>query len=98
MQQDICQKRREQVISQFAGITIDMNYLLCIPSVHATFEGEELTVDFCGNIRNQTDAFPQEKIEMVKRWVSLHKDEIQRNHLNIASESEPLIEIPPLEE
>lgn len=95
MQQDIRQEMREQVISKFAGITIDMNYLLCIPSVHATFEGKELVVDYCGSIRSSSDAFPKEKAELVKRWVSLHKDEIQRNHLIIESGIEPLIEIPP---
>lgn len=97
MQQDVRQKMREQIISQFAGITIDMNYMLCVPSVHATFENEELIIDFCGIIHNSTSAFPQEKVELVKRWVSLHKDEIQRNHLIIGSGIGPLIDIPPLE-
>lgn len=98
MQQDIRQEMRKQVISSFAGITIDMNYRLCVPSVHATFEGEELIVDYGGNIHNSTSAFPQDKAELVKRWVSLHKDEIQRNHHIIGSGVGPLIAIPPLED
>ena len=52
---------RRQIISQFAGLTIDMNYMLCIPSVHATYQTEEIVVDFSGGIREVTDNFPREK-------------------------------------
>ena len=89
---------RKQVISQFFEIAVDMNYMLCIPSVHATYQGEELIVDYCGEVRNITNGFPLEKAELVKKWVSLHENEIIENHSRIGQHTEPLIMIEPLED
>ena len=33
---------RKIVICDFAGIRLDMDYMLCIPSVHATYEQKEM--------------------------------------------------------
>ena len=41
---------RKQVISSFSGITIDMDYLLCIPSIHAIYDKEEIVIDYCNQI------------------------------------------------
>ena len=93
---DKAERMRKQIISQFAGIKIDMDYLLCIPSVHATYQGEEIIIDFGGGIRGITEAFPKDKAEMLIQWVSLHQDEIRDNHHRIGYGIEPLNMIDPL--
>ena len=35
---------RKQVISKFSGMTIDMDYMLCIPSIHAIYGEEEAVI------------------------------------------------------
>ena len=89
---------RKQAVSQFAGITIDMDYRLCIPSVHAVCQGEEAVIDFGGRIRSMTEAFPKEKAERVLRWVSMHEKEIQENHYRLGHGIEPLLMIDPLDD
>ena len=88
---------RKQVICNFAGIRLDMNYMLCIPSVHATYQQEEMIVDFTGGIRETSDYFPADKAKLVQKWVNLHKEEIMNNHLRINSENKPPLMIEPLQ-
>ena len=88
---------RQQVICDFAGIRVDMNYILCIPSVHATYQQEEIVVDFSGGIREISDQFPADKAKLVIKWVNLHKEEIQNNHRRINSGNEPPLMIEPLQ-
>ena len=88
---------RKKVISQFVGVTIDMDYLLCIPSIHGKYQKEEITVDYGGNIRSISDAFPEDKVACIIKWVKLHKEEIENNHSRInSSHKEPLM-IEPLQ-
>ena len=87
---------RKQVISQFADIIVDMDYLLCVPSVHAMYRDEEMVVDFGGRIRYASDGFPQDRSELLLQWVAIHKDEIVRNHMRINSELTAPLPIEPL--
>ena len=87
---------RKQVICDFAGIRLDMNYMLCIPSVHATYQQKEMIVDCSGGIRKISDHFPADKAKLVVKWVNLHKEEILNNHRRINSENEPPLMIEPL--
>ena len=88
---------RKQVISQFAGISIDMDYMLCIPSIHAKYQEKEIVIDFDGHIRQKSDTFPQDKEEMIIKWVKLHKKEILENHYRVNNTHELLIMIEPLD-
>ena len=88
---------RKIVICQFAGMQIDMDYLLCIPSIHAKYQEEEIVIDFGGGIRQKSDACPHDKAEMLIKWVKLHKDEIMDNHLRVNSSHELLLLIEPLD-
>ena len=88
---------RKQVFCDFAGILLDMNYMLCIPSVHATYQQKEMIVDYSGGIRVISDHFPADKAELVVKWVNLHKEEIQNNHRRINSENKPPLMIEPLQ-
>ena len=67
-------------ISRFSGITIDMDYTLCIPSIHAIYDKEDAVIDFSGRIRKRSSGFPDAKIELLRNWISKHKDEIMWNH------------------
>ena len=94
----VIRRLRKQPVSRFAGITVDMDYELCIPSVHAVYLGEEMIVDMDGGVRKRTEGFPEEKAELLLRWVRMHKQEILGNHWKVNHEDEPLIQIEPLEE
>ena len=82
---------RKKVISSFVGILIDMDYALCIPCVHAVFQGEELVLSTYGTVRARSEAFPPEKEELVRKWVLLHADEIMENHSRVNHSEEPLL-------
>lgn len=58
---------RRQVIAAFDGILIDMNYLLCLPSIHATCQDEEIIVSYNGGIIKTSEMFPKEKVELIQR-------------------------------
>lgn len=94
---NIVNKLRKQVISQFSEIKIDMDYMLCIPSIHAKCQDEEIVIDFGGGVRQKSDRFPQDKEEMLINWVKLHEKEILENH-HRANHGEPLIMIEPLDD
>lgn len=89
---------RRQVISQFAGISVDMNYMLCVPSIHATCRGEEIVISFCGGIMSQSEGFPKDIADLLVRWVMLHKREIMDNHSRIGHGVRPMILIDPPEQ
>lgn len=87
---------RKQVISQFAGISIDMDYMLCIPSIPAEYQEKEIVIDFDGHIRQKSDTFPQDKEEMLIKWVKLHEKEIIENHYRV-NHTHELLTIEPLD-
>ena len=87
---------RKQIISQFSGMSIDMDYMLCVPSVHAIYNSEEIVMSYGGGIRTITDAFPKEKMEELRKWVLLHEDEIIENHHKCGYGEYPLNMIEPL--
>ena len=67
---------RKQVISSFGGINVDMDYLLCVPSVHATYQGEEIIISIGGGIHKISDDFPWSIAEILRQWVIKHEKEI----------------------
>ena len=87
---------RKKVVSQFVGVTIDMDYMLCIPSIHGKYKKEEITVDYAGDIRSISDAFPEDKVACIIKWVKLHKEEIENNHSRINFSHEAPLMIEPL--
>ena len=91
----IIERMRKQPICRFDGITVDMDYELCIPSVHATYQGEEIIITFEGGIRQQTEGFPKDKADTLIQWVLRHKQEILENQHRINHHTEPLIMIDP---
>ena len=86
---------RKQVISRFSGLTIDMDYILCIPSIHATYGKEDAVIDYGGGIRIRSSGFPDAKIELLRQWISKHKDEIMANHQKCGYNDFPLDPIDP---
>lgn len=90
--------KRCQVISRFSNMVIDMDYMLCIPSVHAMFNNESITMDYSGGIREISPNFPPSKVVLLKKWVLLHKNEIEGNHMRCGHNEFPLMAIEPLDE
>ena len=87
---------RQQVISRFSGMFIDMDYLLCVPSIHAKYEDENVIISYGGGIKDKTSGFPEDKIALLKEWVMLHQDEILENHFKCGRNEYPLNTIAPL--
>lgn len=94
-EEHIRERIRKQPICQFDGITVDMDYELCCPSVHAMYQGEEIIISVGGSIREQTENFPKDKANALIQWVLLHKQEIEDNHYRRGHRIEPLIMIDP---
>lgn len=88
-------EQRLFVISEFNGITVDMNYFLCVPSIHATYKTSELVIDFSGEIRENINSFPVDKILLLQKWVHIHSQEIVNNHIALG-QKETLNKIEPL--
>ncbi len=72
-----------------------MDYILCVPSIHAIYDKEEAVIDFSGGIRERSSGFPDEKIELLRYWISKHKDEIMKNHQKCGLNEFPLDLIDP---
>ena len=89
------ERTRRQIISQFAGLVVDMDYILCIPSVHARYQSEEIVVDYTGETRMKSDRFPPDKEALLIGWVLAHENEIYQNHQRIGHGVEPLLMIDP---
>ena len=87
---------RKQVISKFSGMTIDMDYMLCIPSIHAIYGEEEAVIDYGGEIRRRSSRFPDAIIKLLKRWIAKHRKEIEKNHQKCGHDEYPLDPIKPL--
>ena len=87
---------RQQVISRFSGMSIDMDYLLCVPSIHAKYEDENVIISYGGGIKDKTSGFPEDKIALLKEWIMLHQDEILENHFKCGRNEYPLNTIAPL--
>lgn len=69
------------IVSEFDGMIIDMEYDLCIPSVHARYKGENIIIDFSGEIRSVSENFPEDKVKRLVEWVNIRSEEIITNHI-----------------
>jgi len=87
---------RQQVISRFSGMSIDMDYLLCVPSIHAKYEDENVIISYGGGIKDKSSGFPADKIALLKEWIMLHQAEILENHFKCGRNEYPLNTIAPL--
>jgi len=73
------QSFREIIIGSVAGMKIDANYRLNIPSIHAFYDDGEIVMDFSGNLREAKGKVNEKQIEEIREWVITHKKEIQIN-------------------
>ena len=84
-------------ISRFFGIIIRMFYDDHNPPYfHAYYQGNQAVFDLCGNI---TKGSLQSKTatKLVREWVDLHLDEIEKDW-NLAKEDKELLKIEPLDQ
>ena len=92
---EFIEEQRRFIVSEFKGIIIDMNYFLCVPSIHATYNDSEIVVDYEGGIRENINSFPKDKIILLQKWVHIHSQEIINNHIALG-QKEKLNKIEPL--
>lgn len=86
---DIC-----LLVSRFDGMTVDMDYQLNIPSVHAAWGAEEIVVDMGGTVRSRTPGFSAWQQRRLTDWVAAHREEVVAAHL-ARGQGEPVPRIDP---
>lgn len=77
------------IIYEFDSMIIDMEYDLCIPSVHARYKRENILIDFSGEIRSVSENFPEDKVKRLVEWVNIHSEEIITNHIRKGCNESP---------
>ena len=77
------------IISKFDSMIIDMEYDLCIPSIHTTYKGENIIIDFSGGIRSVSENFSEDKVKRLVEWVDIHSEEIITNHIRKGCNKSP---------
>ena len=82
---------RKQIIAQYEDMCIDMDYVLCIPSIHARYMNEDIVIDYSGKIREKSRHFPEDKEKSLVEWVEKHEAEIIENHRRCGQGDLPLI-------
>ena len=63
------------------------------PHIHAEFSGEEVVVDFNGEVLE--GRIPIAKMKLLEAWIEIHRDELIANW-NLLSRGEQIFRIEPL--
>lgn len=77
------------IVSEFDGMIIDMDYDLCIPSIHARYKEDNIIIDFSGKIRSVSEDFPEDMVKRLVEWVNIHSEEIIINHIRKSCNKSP---------
>lgn len=86
----------KNLICEFSEIKIYLNDTLCIPSICAIHNNLSVILDFEGTVREIQKGFPKEKLDLLNKWIALHKEEIVENHIKYGQNEHSLNLIKPL--
>lgn len=64
-----------------------------MPHIHCEYSGEEVVLDFDGNIIE--GSFPKKQLDILKGWIAIHRDELDANW-KLLSSGEKFFKIEPL--
>ena len=64
-----------------------------LPHVHAEYAGDEVVVDFDGQVLE--GHIPQNKLKLLEAWIEIHQDDLKADW-KILSEGEQIYKIEPL--
>ena len=85
------------VLSLFYGIIVRMyrenSFKHNKPHIHAEYSGEEVAVDFNGDIIE--GKIPASKMKLLSAWIEIHREELEANW-NLLSRGEQIFRIEPL--
>lgn len=85
------------IISMFYGIKVyiyvETSGKHKVPHVHAYYGGNDIAVDFQGNILD--GRFPRKQQAMLLAWIAIHEDELKANY-ELLINNEPIFRIDPL--
>lgn len=63
------------------------------PHIHATYSGEEVAIDFDGNVLD--GSIQNSKLQLLKAWIIIHKEDLAANW-ELLSNGEQFFRIDPL--
>ena len=85
------------VLSVFYGIIVRMykenDSRHKFPHIHAEFSGEEVVLDFDGNVIE--GGIPANKLKILSAWVEIHREDLEANW-KLISNGEKVFHIEPL--
>lgn len=79
------------VLSMFYGIIVRMYKELGgrhnAPHLHASYSGEEVVMNFDGEIIE--GALPRKQIKLLEAWITIHQDELKANWEIMSTDGQP---------
>ncbi|MBR4473027.1 MAG: DUF4160 domain-containing protein [Oscillospiraceae bacterium] len=85
------------VISTFYGIIVRMyretDEKHNLPHIHAEYSGDEIVVDFDGNVIE--GSIPRNKLKILEAWIEIHKEDLEVNW-KLISNGEKVFRIDPI--
>ena len=85
------------VLSTFYGIIVRMyretDGKHNLPHIHAEYSGDEIVVDFDGNVIE--GSIPRNKLKILEAWIEIHKEDLEVNW-KLISNGEKVFRIDPI--
>ena len=85
------------VLCVFYGIVVRMYKELSgkhnLPHIHAEYSGDEVVMDFDGNIIE--GSIPRNKLKLLLAWMEIHREDLETNW-DLLSHGEKIFRIEPL--
>ena len=85
------------VLSVFYGIIVriyrEIDGKHNVPHIHAEYSGDEVVLDFEGNILE--GKIPRNKLKLLEAWVEIHREDLEANW-KLISNGEKVFRIDPL--
>lgn len=66
------------------------------PHIHAEYQGKEIVIALDGEILEDSDKFPKNKLKLIDAWMEIHREDLEANW-QLLSEGQRFFKIPPLQ-
>ena len=66
------------------------------PHIHAEYQGMEIVIALDGDILEEKEKFPRNKLKLIEAWMEIHREDLEANW-QLLSEGQKFFKIPPLQ-